>query len=105
MSEHEPECWIVSHSNPLNGCICTELRACQKRLWKEPLLVVSRRAGWNDALIAAREAVQAELGWEEADPSDDFNPHTVIWKFRALAAIDALKEDNDQRSQAEGIQL
>lgn len=32
MSKHEPECWIVSHSNPLNGCICTELRACQKRV-------------------------------------------------------------------------
>jgi hypothetical protein len=83
MSEHEPECWIVSHSNPLNGCICTELRACQKRLWKEPLLVVSRRAGWNDALIAAREAVAA------VDVRKDTS---YEMRMQALAVIEALRE-------------
>ena len=98
MTEHEPECWIVSHSNPLNGCICTELRACQKRLWKEPLLVVSRRGGWNDALIAAREAVAA------LDIGRDVR-FSVDVRADALAAIDALKEDNDQRSQAKGVEL
>ena len=80
MSEHEPECWCRGCTHPhvcgrCRNCICDELRACKQRV-----------------LDAAREAVQAELGWEEADPSDDFKPHTAIWKFRALAAIDALKE-------------
>lgn len=35
MSEHEPECWIVSHSNPLNGCICTEItKAIGRARWQ-----------------------------------------------------------------------
>ena len=84
MTEHEPECWIVSHSNPLNGCICTELRACQKRLWKEPLLVVSRRGGWNDALIAAREAVATMVIKTVGDSAATVD--------QAIAVIDALRE-------------
>ena len=76
MSDHLPECLHDDDTYGLRGlCICDELRACEQRM-----------------LDAARQAVEAELGWEEPDPSDDSKPHTAIWKFRALAAIDALRE-------------
>ena len=90
MTEHEPECWCRGCTHPhvcgdCRDCICDELRACEQRLWQQPLLVVSRRAGWNDALIAAREAVAA------LDIGRDVR-FSVDVQTDALAAIDALKE-------------
>ena len=66
MTEHLPECFAHlcecddTHFKSTDcdfSCICPSLRACEQRVWKDPLLVVSRRAGWNDALIAARAAL------------------------------------------------
>jgi hypothetical protein len=68
----------------LTECICDRLRACEQRLWQQPLLAVSRRAGWNDALIAAREAVAA------LDIGRDVR-FSVDVRADALAAIDALR--------------
>lgn len=89
MSEHEPECWIVSHANPLNGCICTELRACVKRVRDEyatwhPSAVhhccVDVQTEYARGLDAALEAVAS------------LEPVAHIHRERALAAIDALME-------------
>ena len=91
MTEHLPEC---PHSEPalspgfLVMCICDRLRACEQRVWKQPLLVVSRRAGWNDALIAAREAIETAF-WDALEALDPLDPQTITL---ALNAIDALRE-------------
>ncbi len=62
MIGHKPECpanWGVGEM-PEGPCtFCEMLSACEQRVWKDPLLVVSRRAGWNDALVMAREVMEA----------------------------------------------
>ena len=60
MSNHLPECLHDDDTYGLRGlCICDELRACEQRVWKDPLRSASRRAGWNDALVMAREVMEA----------------------------------------------
>ena len=98
MSEHEPECWCRGCTHPhvcgrCRNCICDELRACEQRM-----------------LDAAREAVNAlerlldvKKGKGGYDCCGCTTPSTLLED--ALAAIDALKEDNDQRSQAKGVEL
>ena len=132
MTDHLPEC---PHSEPalspgfLVMCICDRLRACEQRirLADDDYAYVAgqaeadgRRRGWNEALDAAREAVAkqklvplAKQGrfiitrntklWDQRQAWSELG----WWDFRdsALAAIDALKEDNDQRSQAKGVKL
>ena len=124
MSEHEPECWCRGCTHPhvcgrCRNCICDELRACEQRirLADDDYAYVAgqaeadgRRRGWNEALDAARGAVNAlerlldvEKGKGGYDCCGCTTPSTLLED--ALAAIDALKEDNDQRSQAEGVEL
>ena len=90
MIGHKPECpanWGVGEM-PEGPCtFCEMLSACEQRVWKDPLLVVSRRAGWNDALISAREAV-ATMKFDSLQR--DQGP--VATQRQVLAAIDALKE-------------
>lgn len=115
--EHLPECKALDvmpeattmfHSTSRqwfweHGCICDRLRACERRIWRDPILVVAQNNGYREALIDAREAVEAirdalqrhyridcepvgEVDWSQhrrCDPVDDI-----------LAAIDALKETN-----------
>ena len=77
--KHLPECFNGRQRSGGLPCICDRLRACEQRVWKDPLLVASRRAGWNDALVMAREAVErVSTLFEPLGP--------------ALAAIDALRE-------------
>ena len=74
MTDHLPECpWPEKPCGPdhepmhdrqplfciacLTECDCERIKRVEQRMWQQPLLVVSRRAGWNDAIIAAREAV------------------------------------------------
>ena len=95
MTEHLTECIYAPEEfdfeqNIVWGgkpCICDRLRAYEQRVWKQPLLVVSRRAGWNDALIAAREAVAAAVthrgGYHSA----------AEYEAVAIAAIDVLREE------------
>ena len=91
MSNHLPECpanWGVGEM-PEGPCtFCEMLSACEQRVWKDPLLVVSRRAGWNDALISAREAVEA------LDIGRDVR-FSVDVKADVIAAIDALRRESD----------
>lgn len=86
MSEHKPECWIVSHANPLNGCICTELRACEQRVLKDlvPNLQIADTQGFNRGLRQAREAVEG--------CRTDLRGY--LDKTDALAAIDALRGES-----------
>ena len=99
MTDHLPECWIVSQSNPLNGCICTELRACEQRVRMEDddyayvaaqAEADGRRHGWAAGLDAAREAL-------DALPTEQTVKEGVseFWVEinHALAAIDALREE------------
>ena len=75
-----------------------ELRACEKRVWRDADRVVNET--YNAALDAARKAVVAlhpdcDLGCELCAEWDD-----------ALAAIDALREvDTPQQQQTEHINL
>jgi hypothetical protein len=97
MKDHLPECpanWGVGDM-PEGPClICQMLRACEQRVWKQPLLVVSRRAGWNDALIAAREAVAATfIGWCKDYMNCTDYEHVCGERREIIAAIDALREE------------
>jgi len=99
MSDHLPECiaLVIRMEYDDAFCICPEIRACEQRVLASCALKDGDlyADGYDNALDAAREAVAAELGWEDVDPSDDYKPHTAIWKFRALAAIDALRGESN----------
>ena len=120
MSEHEPECWCRGCTHPhvcgrCRNCICDELRACEQRirLADDDYAYVAgqaeadgRRRGWNEALDAAREAVAATfIGWCKDYMNCTDYEHVCGKRREIIAAIDALKEDNDQRSQAKGVKL
>ena len=102
MTDHLPECWIVSQSNPLNGCICTELRACEQRVRMEDddyayvaaqAEADGRRNGWAAGLDAAREAVAATfIGWCKDYMNCTDYEHVCGKRREIIAAIDALKE-------------
>ena len=119
MNGHLPE-FPSSSSDPLAAdCQCHRLRACEQRvrqsaatLWDRTSeqMAAARVEGIRAGLDAAREAVNAlerlldvEKGKGGYDCCGCTTPSTLLED--ALAAIDALKEDNDQRSQAEGVQL
>lgn len=94
MSDHLPECPVPEMEaafGPLHpedaeaNCFCAELRACERRVWKDADRVVNET--YRAALDAAREAVTRTCG------------HTKHQGGRscahddALAAIDALREE------------
>ena len=106
MSDHLPECLHDDDTYGLRGlCICEELRACEQRirLADDDYAYVAgqaeadgRRRGWNEALDAAREAVNAlerlldvEKGKGGYDCCGCTTPSTLLED--ALAAIDALR--------------
>lgn len=104
IAEHLPECPVMNgavcpHDPRCNcQCMCKMLRACEQRVRLEDddyayvaaqAETDGRRRGWNEALDAAREAVMRTCGhtkYEGCSPClhDD-----------ALAAIDALRDNND----------
>ena len=57
MSEHLLECPIPDFDKMQWVCICNQLRACEQRVRAEETLAVSRKRGYSDALIDAREAI------------------------------------------------
>lgn len=96
MTDHLPECVIPQVDYPCRQCweiecectcICERLRACEQRVTHKEFLLDEGdpyrevyRAGFRDALDAAREAVE-----RVSSLLQPLGP--------ALAAIDALKED------------
>ena len=90
MNDHLPECY-QSEGKWGGGCICVSLRACEQRvkrfgrpLWHLKGATWGHEQGWNEALDAAREAVDSmiiETAGNSAATVD-----------QALAAIDALRE-------------
>ena len=113
MTDHLPECQPTMcrccdpDCESCETCICDRLRACEQRVRSAELaeakaLLASRDEAWFAAVEAARDAVAAIPHWDEDSGESLFR---ACDKDDALAAIDALKEDNDQRSQAEGVQL
>lgn len=91
------------------ACICDRLRACEQRvkrveraLWHLKGATYGREQGWNEALDAAREAVEGLRG---EDPSWD----GTQWNnalYCAEQAIDALREvDNPTPTPAQVINL
>lgn len=107
MTEHLPECTYSPGQSGFGGinsgisstqpyfppslCICNQLRDCEKRVtgqvnreWAEVSVDAELRI-WNEALDAAREAVDAVQGYDELQ-----YPGQVSIQHVALAAIDAL---------------
>ena len=101
------------------GCICDRLRACEERvrLEDDDYAYVAAQSesegrwrGWSEALDAAREVVAAlesnpelEIDWDRdyaVDPSGATRNRRV-WLRDAVAAIDALREE--QSSGGQGI--
>ena len=106
---HLPECYKEGSTD---SCICDELRACEQRVREEWYEAQSEawEQGFQYALDAAREAV-AEQKLVPLAKQGRFiiTRNTKLWKQRqawselgwwdfrtsALAAIDALRENND----------
>ena len=81
MTEHLPECWCSGRcplyegcSCPCRDCICSELRACEKRV-----------------LDAAQKAVAALPIAVYSYRPDESLRDVAIWKSDLLATIDALR--------------
>ena len=109
MTEHLPECLALLNDSTWDGdCICEALRACEQRvrrsLWlecydaamqtTESNYVWHEKRGYAAALDAAREAVVNRRILDPYDPSD---PHDVAYDEAmkdSLAAIDALRKED-----------
>jgi hypothetical protein len=100
MADHLPECWAKHEDDPPAWCICDELRACEQRVRGEEqqrieaalMSVGQHDAAWELAIRdkALREAREAVLG---AVPLFDRFALGRRFRYEALAAIDALKEE------------
>jgi hypothetical protein len=101
MTEHLPECLLLRNGDPRRWlCICHYLRAAEMRGVDAQLAIdldVAREDVWNEAITAAREAVEVLLKewWEifEGKPEDLKELKSMVELNRAIAAIDALKEE------------
>ena len=109
MTDHLPECGYSPGQPGFGGinsgipstqpylapspCICDRLRACEQR-------VLDAARGAVNALERLLDVKKGKGGY---DCCGCTTPSTLLED--ALAAIDALKEDNDQRSQAKGVEL
>jgi hypothetical protein len=119
VTDHLPECYrveyIVSrHGYTLtagsNGCICDRLRACEQRTEEAWSAIAGRdqyAEGYAVGLDAAREAVDLlasdMANWSSAETAaateaaPDLTADQWMWAqrgvHRALAAIDALREE------------
>ena len=89
MTDHLPECLVPDFDQGLWICICNQLRACEQRVLDAAREAVDRlaseMANWSSAeTVAATGAVP------------DLTADQWMWAqrgvWRALAAIDALKE-------------
>ena len=100
MTEHLPECPVAAACpGTFTFCICGRLRAAEMRGVDAQLSIdldVAREDVWNEAITAAREAVEVLLKewWEifEGKPEDLKELKSMVELNRAIAAIDALKE-------------
>ena len=93
MTEHLPECPVAAaRPGTFTSCICGRLSACEQRVRREEwmasgIYAMGRDDGYDAALDNARESV-ADINGKWV-----FGPR--IYKHKALAAIDALRESND----------
>lgn len=104
MTDHLPECpWPKKPCGPshepmhdrqplfcvacLTECDCERIKRVEQRMWQQPLLVVSRRAGWNDALIAASAVlknhrpvpvIECACGWGKDCPECGKGSNRVV---------------------------
>lgn len=87
-NKHLPECDPIPYERP---CICDRLRQCEQRvadeIWGALREGSQYKSGFEGALDAAREAVNALIGWQHGIAM------TAITKADATAAIDALREE------------